>query len=187
MYEESIAIEVVEKVKSTTFKMFNEYKNEHLVQNPLPSESSSSFAAIRIEEQSAENRAKVRFRLLHSEVGGGENLAELDKYLGEGIENVKDGDSFNVLTWWKINSSRFPILSVIARDLFAIPISTVASESAFSIGGRVLDSFRSSLTPHIVESLICVEDWIGSLPFQKLMEEDLGEQEAFEQEMARNN
>jgi hypothetical protein len=49
-----------------------------------------------------------------------------------------------------------------ARDLLAIPISTVASESAFSLGGRILDDFRSSLTSTMVEKLICASDWIRS-------------------------
>ncbi|CAN0905167.1 Putative AC9 transposase [Linum grandiflorum] len=45
------------------------------------------------------------------------------------------------------------------RDIFGVPISSVSSESAFSTGGRILDSFRSSLTPSIVEALICSGDW----------------------------
>ena len=32
--------------------------------------------------------------------------------------------------------------------------------SAFSIGGRVLDSFRTSLTPRMVETLVCTQDWV---------------------------
>lgn len=55
---------------------------------------------------------------------------------------------------------RFPILSHMARDLLEIPISTVASESAFSTGGHVLDDFRSSLTPQMVKRLVCSQDWL---------------------------
>jgi hypothetical protein len=44
--------------------------------------------------------------------------------------------------------------------VLAIQISTVASESAFSTGGRVLDDFRTSLTPFMVEALVCTQDWL---------------------------
>lgn len=84
--------------------------------------------------------------------------SELEKYLSE--ENEEDGDKFNILEWWKVNSSRFPVLSHLARDVLAIPISTVASESAFSTGGRILDQFRSSLTPFMVQALVCTQDWL---------------------------
>ncbi|KAE8683297.1 hypothetical protein F3Y22_tig00111210pilonHSYRG00016 [Hibiscus syriacus] len=36
----------------------------------------------------------------------------------------------------------------------------ISSESAFSTSGRVLDQFRSSLGPKIVEVLICAQDWL---------------------------
>ncbi|KAJ3684273.1 hypothetical protein LUZ61_013437 [Rhynchospora tenuis] len=52
------------------------------------------------------------------------------------------------------------ILSKLARDILCIPISTVASESAFSAGGRILDDYRSSLKEDVVESLVCGGDWI---------------------------
>ncbi|GJZ23904.1 zinc finger BED domain-containing protein RICESLEEPER 2-like protein [Tanacetum coccineum] len=60
----------------------------------------------------------------------------------------------------KVNSQRFPILSLMARDVLAIPISTVASESVFSTSGRVLDSYRSSLGDKTIECLICTQDWL---------------------------
>ncbi|PWA57400.1 zinc finger, BED-type [Artemisia annua] len=45
-----------------------------------------------------------------------------------------------------------------------MPISTVASESEFSTGGKVIDKFRSSLTPKTAEGLICTQDWLRSTP-----------------------
>jgi hypothetical protein len=39
-------------------------------------------------------------------------------------------------------------------------ISTVASESTFSVCGRVIDQFRSSLKPDVVEELVCTRDWL---------------------------
>lgn len=42
-------------------------------------------------------------------------------------------------------------------------MSTVASESAFSAGGRVVDPFRSRLDPEIVQALICTKDWNTAL------------------------
>lgn len=50
-------------------------------------------------------------------------------------------------------------MSLIERDLLAIHVSTVASESVFSTGGRVLNHFRNSLTPTTVKALIGTQDW----------------------------
>nr|GMD94884.1 zinc finger BED domain-containing protein RICESLEEPER 2-like [Ipomoea batatas] len=49
-----------------------------------------------------------------------------------------------------------------ARDILAIPVSSVASESAFSTSGRILDKYWSSLTPYMVEALILTQDWLRS-------------------------
>lgn len=88
---------------------------------------------------------------------------EVDIYLLESCENPEN-ESFNVLDWWKINSSKYPILSYVARDILAMPVSTVASESAFSTGGRVLDPHRCSLSTRTVEALICTQNWLRSTP-----------------------
>ncbi|XP_075074700.1 zinc finger BED domain-containing protein RICESLEEPER 2-like [Nicotiana tabacum] len=95
-------------------------------------------------------------------IGGSDSKSELKKYLTEEVENeIADG---NILLWWKVNSPRFPFLPEMARDVLSIPISSVASECAFSTGGRILDSFRSSLTPKLVEVLLCLQDWLRSEP-----------------------
>ena len=82
----------------------------------------------------------------------------MDIYLSEIV--IEDDGPFDILRWWKINADRFPILSILARDVLIVPISTMASESAFSTGGRVLDYFKNSLTPKLVEALICSQDWL---------------------------
>ncbi|KAL2903758.1 putative AC transposase [Bienertia sinuspersici] len=46
------------------------------------------------------------------------------------------------------------------RDILVILISPLAFESAFSTGGRVLDSYRSVLKPSTVEAIICLRDWV---------------------------
>nr|GEX10673.1 hypothetical protein [Tanacetum cinerariifolium] len=69
----------------------------------------------------------------------------------------------------QVNSLIFPILSSMARDLLAILVSTVAFESVFSTSGRVLDTFRSSLSDKSIESLICTQDWLRN-DKDKLME-----------------
>ena len=55
-----------------------------------------------------------------------------------------------MLGWWKIHGPRYPVVARMARDVLAVPVSTVASKSAFSAGGRTLDSFRTSLTPKVI-------------------------------------
>ncbi|XP_074331437.1 uncharacterized protein LOC141668447 isoform X2 [Apium graveolens] len=67
---------------------------------------------------------------------------------------------------------RFPVLCQMARDILAFPINTVASESAFSTGGRVLNDFRSSLTPKMVEGLIYAQDWMRKTVKAISVEED---------------
>ncbi|KAH9677883.1 transmembrane ascorbate ferrireductase 1 [Citrus sinensis] len=61
---------------------------------------------------------------------------ELDSYLDEKV--ISRMEDFNILSWWKTNANRYPTLARIARDILAIPITTVASESAFNTSGRVL-------------------------------------------------
>ncbi|KAL6272787.1 hypothetical protein ACE6H2_023479 [Prunus campanulata] len=75
------------------------------------------------------------------------------------IEEVVDDNQFSLLGWWKNNQSLYPIVSLMARDLLIIPASTVASESCFSAGGRVVSEKRASLSPSTIEALICLKDW----------------------------
>ena len=71
---------------------------------------------------------------------GAELKNEVDKYLLDDYENCFD-NSFDLLNKWKVNGGKYKILSRVAKDILAIPISTIASEFAFIIGGCILDLF----------------------------------------------
>ena len=105
---------------------------------------------------------------------------EVDKYLAENCDGRMDVN-FEVLGWWKDNSSRYPMLSKVAKDVLAVPVSTVASESAFSTGGRIVDPFRSSLSPLMVQNLVCAQNWLqATVPISHRQSRD--EVEALEEE-----
>ena len=57
-----------------------------------------------------------------------------------------------------MNGSKYPILEKIARDVLVVPICTVAFESVFNTGRRIIDEYKSSLTPAMIEALICIEN-----------------------------
>ncbi|GKD91433.1 zinc finger BED domain-containing protein RICESLEEPER 2 [Tanacetum coccineum] len=84
--------------------------------------------------------------------------AECWKYFDQKFENDEDGVLIKMAycKWcpavFKADSQR--------HDILCIQVSTVASESAFSASGRVLDPYRNSLAPNIVEALVCTQDWI---------------------------
>ena len=88
--------------------------------------------------------------------------SELDAYLED--EHVRDDENFEILSWWKTNKDKYPVLSTMARDFLAIPLSIVSSESAFSLSDRILSDNRSSMTPETLEALVCVKDWLYKLP-----------------------
>ncbi|XP_028108110.1 zinc finger BED domain-containing protein RICESLEEPER 2-like [Camellia sinensis] len=105
---------------------------------------------------------------------------ELDKYLGD-IEKRGKNVEFDILEWWKVNTTKYRVLSLIARDMLAMPVSTVVSESAFSTRGRILDPFRSSLAPKIVELLVCTQNLLRS-NIPNYLRQAMDDVEEFEQQ-----
>ncbi|XP_022890544.1 zinc finger BED domain-containing protein RICESLEEPER 1-like [Olea europaea var. sylvestris] len=88
--------------------------------------------------------------------------SELARYMCVDVRSVlqpHELQEFSLLNWWRCNERQYPIVSKIARDLLTPPVSTVASEAAFSLGGRVLSDERSRLKEDILEALICLKDW----------------------------
>ncbi|CAN0880195.1 Putative AC transposase, partial [Linum grandiflorum] len=141
---------VAERVKSVVADLVMEYqrkspKNTSVSLTCAPSSSSTDLDFDRYVRQ----RKKIRTSVVTS---------ELDHYLAEDM--IPRTEDFDLLGWWKFSGAKYPILQDIARDLLDVPVTSVASESAFSSGGRLLDPHRSRLLPAIVEAMMVLRSWI---------------------------
>ncbi|KAL5710386.1 Ulp1 peptidase [Ranunculus cassubicifolius] len=148
----------VTEVQSTLFELYNEYASQ-----PNPTQS-SQWSNISVGESSTGNGLNKfkRFETWCHKEGYDttSNKSELEQYLEEPI--FPSDREFKILNRWKMNSLKYPTLSKLARDILTIPVSSVASESAFSTGGRVLNEYRSSLAPETLQALICSQNWLKS-------------------------
>ncbi|XP_050220889.1 zinc finger BED domain-containing protein RICESLEEPER 2-like [Mercurialis annua] len=182
-----------ENVKSELNALFDEYQNAYLSgvsgsgfqfssSQPIEGLVSNQMPILTMPPPAKRHTSLTKTKFAEHNKGHAETgprKSELETYLNEAP--VESDEDFNILKWWKLNAGRFPILSRMARDILAVPISTVASESAFNTSGRVLDCFRSSLTPRIVEALVCTQDWLRAENIPLVIEECLDELEPFEQ------
>ena len=87
-----------------------------------------------------------------------QSKSELDNYLEEKV--LLRSAAFDILGWWKTNGIKYPTLQKLAKDILAIPVSTVALESAFSTSGRLLCPHRSRLHEDTLEALMCAQSWM---------------------------
>ncbi|KAJ9541489.1 LOW QUALITY PROTEIN: hypothetical protein OSB04_027995 [Centaurea solstitialis] len=162
------------KIKTTLFSPFDEYMKASTSNTTFSTHVGSNSGT-----HSVEGRGKNKVSLLmrqefqqfkSNEYDGFGNFqrSQLELYLDEPSLDVIV--EFDVLDFWK---SQYPDLSKLARDLLCIPVSIVASESAFSLGGRILDQYRSSMSPATVEALVCTRDWLfgGTVVTQMKLDE----------------
>ncbi|PON97667.1 hypothetical protein TorRG33x02_065770, partial [Trema orientale] len=158
--------EAKKNIRALFDKMYDEYNN--ISNNGISQISSlpkSQVADMEVDSNDVDpyELCSIQYKKLVRKEETTEKRIEVDRYLMEQCVDVDD-PNFDILTWWKTNSSRFKILSMIARDVLAILVSIVASEFAFSTGGCVVDPFRSSLIPKTIEALICTQNWLRSTP-----------------------
>lgn len=81
---------------------------------------------------------------------------ELEHYLEDDL--MPRTLEFDILALWKFNGPKYPTLQRIARDILAIPMSTVTSKSAFSTNGRLLSPHCNKLHAKTVEALMCAQN-----------------------------
>jgi hypothetical protein len=89
-------------------------------------------------------------------------------------------DDFNILDWLHQHKPTYPVLSIMAKDILTVPVSTISSESTFSMTGRIIEERRRKLRPDIVEMLTCIKDWEAAEARLQQAVEDKELEEAFE-------
>ena len=94
---------------------------------------------------------------------------------------------FDILSWWKENQRKYRVLSQIAHDVLDIQVSIVSSKSTFSTSGWILDPFRSSLSPKMVEALIFTQNWARSSHERIQFKDYLDELQTYEHIESDNN
>jgi hypothetical protein len=74
---------------------------------------------------------------------------EYARYLNAPLED--DDKSFDILAYWKLHQSSYPILSVMAKDYLTVQASSVSAERAFSSGKDLVTPDRCSLSGKVIE------------------------------------
>ncbi|KAL6181497.1 hypothetical protein ACLB2K_048152 [Fragaria x ananassa] len=142
-------------------KMYEEYKGcEGMEQAEQPLEDDLELDGVAYEDLDEVSKEIARERMSEQSQC---IRNEVDQYLTDRHVSLTC-KTFDVGKWWKGVETTYPILSKLAKDILAVPCSTVASENAFSLGSRVVDPFRASLTPKTVEALVCTSDWLRCAP-----------------------
>ena len=148
----------IEKIRGMCYELLSEYQSKSNLGQKTSSYGTSSGSTL-LELNYDEQDPLSKFDLfVHSTTGESHTKSELDYYLEESI--LPRNSNFDVLSWWKTNGIKYPTLQMIVRDIYAIPIFTVASESAFSTSGRVVSKHRSRLHSNTLEALMCAQSWL---------------------------
>ena len=80
---------------------------------------------------------------------------ELTQYLSESPAPTKT----DVLEWWKANSTRYPRLSVMARDFLAVQATSVKPEELFCSKGDEIDKQRFCMPHDSTQAILCIKSW----------------------------
>lgn len=146
-------------ITSKKFPLLRELFNEYSMGSSSPEEDSAlPGGSLPSTRNSSRDKLKGFDKFLYETSQSQSMSSDLDKYLEEPV--FPRNYDFSILNWWKVHTPRYPILSMMARDVLGIPVSTLGLDVAFINSGRVLDQYRSSLSPDTREALMCGQDWL---------------------------
>ncbi|KAB1216130.1 putative AC transposase [Morella rubra] len=151
----STALDRIKEVSDGIKELFNAYS---ICSTMVDQGSALPGSSLPSTSNDTRDRLRGFDKFLHETSQSQNANSDLDKYLEEPV--FPRNCDFNILNWWKVHTPRYPILSMMARDVLGTPMSSVGPELAFRTGGRMLDSCRSSLNADTLQALICTQDWL---------------------------
>ncbi|CAN1812875.1 Zinc finger BED domain-containing protein RICESLEEPER 2 [Linum perenne] len=163
LYGEDNYFRHVQLVREKLYELFEEYVEEYKAREV---ENRSEMVVETVASASTDSGKEKKLSgqdMLDSIVRNVSSSAatvksELDNYLEAAL--AERSTDFNVIEWWKENRLTYKILSRMATEIMAIPITSVASEAAFSAGGRVIEPSRARLGKKTIQALLCSQDWL---------------------------
>nr|KAJ0215359.1 hypothetical protein LSAT_V11C300147760 [Lactuca sativa] len=152
LYGEEARSEIMQ-IRNIITELFEEYKKKH---DDKRGASWKRKCATNVSEGGVSTLSKSTWELDFENMlfeDDGFEKTELDDYLADKLLPKEEG--FDILMWWKCNGS---------KDILSIPISAVASESAFSMSGNKVTKERNRIKPETVGALMCSQSWLRLTP-----------------------
>ncbi|KZV21578.1 zinc finger BED domain-containing protein RICESLEEPER 1-like, partial [Dorcoceras hygrometricum] len=148
---------IISSVRHSLTEIYTEYNEKYDSQVATQTQhTTSSIITSRLTK--AQNL--IRDRTKRPRGSSSFNL-ELENYLTTTFDfsATEDEDTFDILRWWAQKKQVYLILSLMAKEILACPVSTVAVEQAFSMRENTLDERRSTIRPENLEAQCLLNDW----------------------------
>lgn len=149
IYRKDMSSFYVQKIVDRLHSVFKEYEDPT---SKVRTSSGGNFSSGKVDDPFSE------YSNFMVDASSSTEKSQVSIYLGEPTLDLNE--ELDILDFWNKSSMRYPELARLACDILSIPVSTVASESAFSTGGKIITSTRSSLKSKTVQAIVCLRDWI---------------------------
>ncbi|KAJ1700516.1 hypothetical protein LUZ63_000295 [Rhynchospora breviuscula] len=127
----------MQNLKACLNQLFKEYLDANSKDTHNQANTSTASSAQMRASDISDTRAGLK-SFLSGKRNAEPTKTELEEYLSDALDGTSLDVDFDILAWWKLKAPKYPVMALLTRDILAVPISTVASESTFSTAGRTL-------------------------------------------------
>ncbi|XP_037488803.1 zinc finger BED domain-containing protein RICESLEEPER 1-like [Triticum dicoccoides] len=144
----------ISEVRAKMYDLFIRYSSH--VNEPTIDVLNQTISDLRLDWTGSESFNDASQSYINPE--GHDEFKELNEYLG--AELSPQNNFFDIMKWWKNNTSTYPTLARVARDILAIPGYAVSADSAFDKDDKRVSFLNTKASPEVVEAFICMNDLI---------------------------